>query len=71
MWMGDGHGCPECGTIDEGISRETTYVCDFCGNLDWTLRGYGEILHKHNCPQRRTRNCQQHPGGCPTIKFDI
>lgn len=26
--------------------------CDYCGDLDWTLQGYGRVTHKQSCPHR-------------------
>jgi hypothetical protein len=36
-----------------------------CGYLDWTVKQYGQITHKHACPARTDAFCQSHPQGCP------
>jgi hypothetical protein len=36
--------------------------CDghYCGDLDWTVKHYGRITHKHACPVRTDPYCQTH-----------
>lgn len=26
--------------------------CTFCGDLSWTILKYGQVIHKHMCPDR-------------------
>ena len=32
---------------------------DYCGDLDWTIKRYGFIVHKENCPYRKERSYHQ------------
>jgi len=38
----------------------------FCGSLDWTVKQWGRVTHKHSCPNRTDPFCQTHPDGCPS-----
>ncbi len=40
-----------------------------CGELTWTERTYGKIMHKHVCERRKDLYCQSHPEGCPDVNF--
>jgi hypothetical protein len=40
--------------------------CDYCGDLDWTVRKYGRVHHKEACPHRTQTYSQTHPS--PTRK---
>ena len=46
-------------------ARTTQTVCSYCGFLNWTIKRYGRVTHKHACPNRTDAKCQSHPEGCP------
>jgi hypothetical protein len=39
----------------------TTVTCSYCGELEWTIRTYGRVTHKENCPWRTERFSQTFP----------
>lgn len=36
-------------------------LCDYCGFLDWTVRQYGRVTHKEDCPHRTDPWSQTYP----------
>jgi hypothetical protein len=40
-----------------------------CGGLAWTVERWGEMRHKHYCPERTEPRCQEHPDGCEIERF--
>jgi len=52
--------------VNVQLRQESSVItCNYCGMIDWTQDRYGQILHKHNCPNREDDKCQTHPTGCP------
>lgn len=50
------------------LVRGTAPKC-YCGSLEWTVRHYGRITHKHGCPARTDPFCQSHRDGCPSSSY--
>lgn len=42
------------------FESEKRLHCDYCGDLNWTLKQYHRVTHKHACPHRTDGYCQQH-----------
>jgi hypothetical protein len=40
-------------------------TCDYCGDLDWTIRQYGTLVHKAACPHRAAPYSQTTPPDRP------
>jgi hypothetical protein len=46
--------------VQQRIREALSTSCGYCGDLMWTARLYGRIVHKHSCPHRREIICQSH-----------
>lgn len=36
-------------------------ICDYCGDVGWTVERYGRVTHKRQCPHRRDPWSQTYP----------
>lgn len=58
--LGQHIGC----AVSERESLLSDALCSYCGDLSWTFKQFGLLVHKHACPHREQPYCQSHPDGC-------